>query len=88
MQDAASGEIRNDLHTESYHQEKGGDIRKGTDTWKRSVAVIVLAGLVHFGDYAKEVMSFNLFSVWLLVDVSLILESWYVWGCKAYRRWC
>lgn len=66
----------------------GEDIRKGIGVWNCSVAVVILAGLVHFGDYVKELVSINLFEMWLLVDILLILIGWYVWGCKKYRGLC
>lgn len=66
----------------------GEDIRKGIDVWNYSIAVFALVGLVHFGDYIKEVISLNLFGMWLLVDVLLVLVGWYVWGCKKYRGLC
>lgn len=66
----------------------GENIRKGIDVWNCSIAVLVLAGLVYFGDYIKEVISLNLFGMWLLVDVLLVLAGWYVWGCKKYRGLC
>ncbi len=69
-------------------EKYGEDFRKGIDVWNCSVGVIVLAGLVHFGDYVKEIVSVNLFGMWLLVDVLLILAGWYVWGCKKYRGLC
>lgn len=71
-----------------FWEKYGEDIRKGIDVWNCSVAGIVLAGLVYFGDYVKEVVSINLFGMWLLVDVLLILIGWYVWGCKKYRGLC
>lgn len=42
-----------------------------------------LAGLVYFVDYVKGIVSINLFGIWLLVDILLILVGWYVWGCKS-----
>lgn len=66
----------------------GEDIRKGIDVWNCSVAVIILAGLVYFGDYVKELVSINLFGIWLLVDVLLVLIGWYVWGWKKHRGLC
>lgn len=71
-----------------FWEKYGEDIRKGIDVWNCSVAVIILAGLVYFGDYVKEVVSVNLFGMWLLVDVLLILAGWYAWGCKKYRGLC
>lgn len=69
-----------------FWKKYGEDIRKGIEVWNCSVAVIVLAGLVYFGDYVKEVVAVNLFGAWLLVDVLLILAGWYVWGCKKHWR--
>ena len=66
----------------------GEDIRKGIDVWNCSVSLIVLVGLVYFGDYAKRVVTFNLFGVCLLVDVLLVLVGWYAWGCRKYRGLC
>lgn len=66
----------------------GEDIRKGIDVWNCSVAVVILVGLVYFGDYVKEFVSINLFGMWLLVDVLLVLIGWYVWGCKKHRGLC
>lgn len=66
----------------------GKDIRQGIDVWNCSVGVLVLAGLVYFGDYVKEIVSVNLFGMWLLVDVLLVLIGWYVWECKKYRGLC
>lgn len=66
----------------------GEDIRKGIDVWNCSVGVVALAGLVYLGDYVKEVVSVNLFGMWLLADVLLILAGWYVWGCKKCRGLC
>ena len=66
----------------------GEDIRKGIDVWNCSVGVVALAGLVYFGDYVKELVSVNLFGMWLLVDILLVLIGWYVWGCKKYRELC
>ena len=66
----------------------GEDIRKGLDVWNCSVGVVALVGLVYFGDYVKEIVSVNLFGMWLLVDVLLVLAGWYVWGCKKYRGLC
>lgn len=71
-----------------FWEKYGDDIRKGIDAWNCSIAVVVLAGLVHFGDYVKEIVSVNLFEMWLLVDVLLVLAGWYVWGCKKYRGLC
>lgn len=71
-----------------FLKKYGEDIRKGIDVWNCSVAVIILAGLVYFGDYVKELVSINLFGMWLLVDILLVLIGWYVWGCKKYRGLC
>ena len=71
-----------------FWEKYGEDIRGGIDVWNCSVAVLVLAGLVYFGDYVKEIVSVNLFGMWLLVDVLLVLAGWYVWGCKKYRGLC
>ncbi len=68
-----------------FWKKYGEDIRKGIDAWNCSVAVIVLAGLMYFGDYVKEIVAVNLFGAWLVLDVLLILVGWYVWGCKKYR---
>lgn len=66
----------------------GEDIRKGIDVWNCSVGVVVLVGLVYFGDYVKEIISVNLFGMWLLADALLVLAGWYVWVCKKYRGLC
>lgn len=71
-----------------FWEKYGEDIRKGLDVWNCSVGVVALVGLVYFGDYMKEIVSINLFGMWLLVDVLLILAGWYVWGCKKYRGLC
>ena len=71
-----------------FWEKYGEDIRGGIDVWNCSVAVLVLAGLVYFGDYVKEIVSVNLFGMWLLVDVLLVLAGWYVWGCKEYGGLC
>lgn len=71
-----------------FWEKYGEDILGGIDVWNCSVAVLVLAGLVYFGDYVKEIVSVNLFGMWLLVDVLLVLAGWYVWGCKKYRGLC
>ncbi len=71
-----------------FWEKYSEDIRKGIDAWNCSVAVIILAGLVYFGDYVKELVSVNLFGMWLLVDVLLVLIGWYVWGCKKHRGLC
>lgn len=71
-----------------FWEKYGDDIRKGIDVWNCSIAVVALAGLVYFGDYVKEIVSVNLFGMWLLVDVLLVLAGWYVWGCKKYRGLC
>lgn len=71
-----------------FWKKYGEDIRKGIDVWNCSVGEITLAGLVYFGDYVKEIVSINLFEMWLLVDILLILAGWYVWGCKKYRGRC
>lgn len=71
-----------------FWEKYGEDIRGGIDVWNCSVALLVLAGLVYFGDYVKEIVSVNLFGMWLLVDVLLVLAGWYVWGCKKYRGLC
>ena len=71
-----------------FWEKYGDDIRKGIDVWNCSAAVVILAGLVYFGDYVKENVSVNLFGMWLLVDVLLVLAGWYVWGCKKYRGLC
>lgn len=68
-----------------FWEKYGEDICKGIDVWNCSVAVIILTGLVYFGDYVKEIVSFNLFGMWLLADVMLVLAGWYVWGCKKHR---
>ncbi len=70
-----------------FWDKYGEDIRKGIDVWNCSVGVVALAGLVYFGDYVKEIVSINLFGMWLLVDILLILAGWYVWGCKKHRGW-
>lgn len=71
-----------------FWEKYGDDIRQGIDVWNCSVGVLVLAGLVYFGDYVKETVSFNLLGVWLLTDILLILAGWYVWGCKKHRGLC
>lgn len=71
-----------------FWEKYGEDIRRGIDVWNCSVAVIILAGLVYFGDYVKDHVSINLFGMWILVDVLLVLAGWYVWGCKKYRGLC
>lgn len=71
-----------------FWKKYGADIRKGIDVWNCSIAVLVLVGLVYFGDYMKEIVAVNLFGAWLLVDVLLILAGWYVWGCKKCRGLC
>ena len=71
-----------------FWEKHGDDIRKGIDVWNCSVAVLVLAGLVYFGDYVKELVGVNLFGLWLLVDVLLVLIGCYVWGCKKHRGLC
>lgn len=71
-----------------FWEKYGEDIRKGIDVWNCSVGAVTLAGLVYFGDYVKEIVSINLFGMWLLVDILLILAGWYVWGCKKYRGLC
>ena len=62
-----------------FWEKYGDDICGGIDVWNCSVAVLVLAGLVYFGDYVKEIVSVNLFGMWLLVDVLLVLIGWYMW---------
>ena len=71
-----------------FWEKCGKDIRKGIDVWNCSVGVVALAGLVHFGDYVKEIVSVNLFGMWLVADVLLVLAGWYVWVCKKYRGLC
>lgn len=71
-----------------FWEKYGEDIRKGIDVWNCSVAVVILAGLVYFGDYVKEFVSINLLGMWLLVDILLVLIGWYVWGCKKHRGLC
>ena len=66
----------------------GEDVCKGIDVWNCSVAVVLLVGLVYFGDYVKEFVSINLFGMWLLADILLVLIGWYVWGCKKHRGLC
>ena len=71
-----------------FWKKYGEDICNGIDVWNCSVAVIILTGLVYFGDYVKWVVSINLFGMWLLVDILLVLIGWYVWGCKKHRGLC
>lgn len=71
-----------------FWEKYGEDIRKGIDVWNCSVGAIALTELMYFGDYVKEIVAINLFGMWLLVDILLILVGWYVWGCKKYRRLC
>lgn len=71
-----------------FWNKYGVDIRNGIDVWNCSVAVVLLSGLVYFGDYVKELVSINLFGLWLLMDVLLVLIGWYVWGCKKHRGLC
>ncbi len=71
-----------------FWEKYGEDIRKGIDVWNCSIGVVALTGLVYFGDYVKEIVSINLFGMWLLVDILLVLTGWYVWGCKKHRGWC
>lgn len=71
-----------------FWEKYGEDICKGIDVWNCSVAVVILAGLVYLGDYVKELVSINLFGMWLMVVILLVLAGWYVWGCKKYRGWC
>lgn len=71
-----------------FWEKYGEDIRRGIDVWNCSIGVVALAGLVYFGDYVKEIVSINLFGMWLLEDILLILVGWYVWGCKKHRGWC
>lgn len=51
-------------------------------------SVIILAGVVYFGDYVKEIIVVNLFGMWLLGDILFVLVGWYVWECKKYRGLC
>lgn len=74
--------------TYKFWEKYGEDIRKGIDVWNCSVAMLALVGLVYFGDYVKEIIAVNLFGIWLLVDVLLVLAGWYVWGCKKHRGLC
>lgn len=71
-----------------FWEKYGEDIRRGIDVWNCSIGVVALTGLVYFGDYVKEIVSINLFGMWLLVDILLILAGWYMWGCKKYRGLC
>ena len=71
-----------------FWKKYGEDICNGIDVWNCSVAVVILAGLVYFGDYVKGLASVNLFGMWLLVDILLVLIGWYVWGCKKHRGLC
>ena len=71
-----------------FWEKYGEDVRKGIDVWNCSVAVIILAGVVYFGDYVKEIIAVNLFGMWLLGDILFVLVGWYVWGCKKYRGLC
>lgn len=71
-----------------FWEKYGEDIRKGTSVWNCSMAALVLVGLVYFGDYVKGFVTVNLFGMWLLVDVLLVLAGWYVWECKKYRGLC
>lgn len=71
-----------------FWEKYGEDIRKGIDVWNCSIGVVALTGLVYFGDYVKEIVSINLFGMWLLVDILLVLTGWYVWGCKKHRGLC
>lgn len=71
-----------------FWEKYGEDIRKGVDVWNCSIAVLALVGLVYFGDYVKEFVAVNLFGIWLLVDVFLVLAGWYVWDCKKHRGLC
>lgn len=71
-----------------FWEKYGEDIRKGIDVWNCSIGAVTLMGVVYFGDYVKEIVSVNLFGMWLLVDVLLVLIGWYVWGCKKYRGLC
>lgn len=68
-----------------FWEKYGEDICKGIDVWNCSVAVVLLAGLVYFGDYVKELVAVNLFGMWMLADILLVLIGWYVWGCKKHR---
>ncbi|RKI27980.1 hypothetical protein D7V82_10985 [bacterium 1xD8-6] len=68
-----------------FWEKYSEDIRKGIDVWNCSIAAVILAGLVYFGDYVKEFVSINLFGMWLLADIFLVLIGWYVWGCKKQR---
>ena len=68
-----------------FWKKYGEDIHKGIDVWNCSIAVVLLAGLVYFGDYVKELVSINLFGIWLLADVLLVLIGW---GCKKHRGLC
>lgn len=40
------------------------------------------------GVFLKKLVSVNLFGMWLLADVLLVLAGWYVWVCKKYRGLC
>lgn len=71
-----------------FWEKYGDDIRKGIGVWNCSVGVVALAGLVYFGDYVKELVCINLFGVWLIADVLLMLAGWYMWGCKKHRGLC
>ena len=71
-----------------FWEKYGEDVQKGIDVWNCSIGVVALTGLVYFGDYVKEIVSINLFGMWLLVDILLVLTGWYVWRCKKHRGWC
>ena len=71
-----------------FWEKYGEDICKGIDVWNCSVAVVILVGLVYYGDYEKKHVSIHLIGMWMLVDVLLILIGWYVWGCRKHRGLC
>lgn len=65
-----------------FWEKYGEDIRKGIDVRNCSVGAIALARFLGI------MISINLFGMWLMVVILLVLIGWNVWGCKKHRGWC
>ena len=64
----------------------GSDLRKkGINRWNCSLSATILCLFVFCGDYVKMVMTFNLVSMWVILNIVSIGTAWYRYVCDEYK---
>lgn len=59
--------------------------KKGIKRWNCSLSAMILCLFVFLGDDVKELMSFNIVLIWIILNVIIIGIAWYRYVCDEYR---